>query len=607
MNRKNIEKDYTEKLAEQVFSPGKFTETDSTIEFDCIAITACTISRNYGFLEITAEELAKAYQSFIGNGIFLDHYESVSGMIGGIKSAELVNDKIRLRLQVVKTDATSNLVALIKLTPSPIRYVSSTFSRDAIVINQETSLFKASNIVFKGISLVFEPADKDAQTKLSKNQEDDMPDPKVPVQPNAAPSADPEKLSADLATIKADNEALSLQVEDLKSDAALGKQYREKLSANVSKYVGIVEGDKSPILSLVATASVEVLEKMSDEYEPKAREKMSRSAQPPKKEAGGELTTSSLEQMSKQELIALQKDERLAAIDASTNPEFFPTYYQRLFLTTGAQHFVTDMYGQDIEIPANSGKKASWKKITIPAVEDVDLSNQPTPDPIGIGSDDVEATLTERGKVWSLDEMSELTSFWPLAAKTAEVAGIHAQRTLEFLNLKGLLTSTNVTYAKEVANRDALDGTKLLDKDFLLAKWALLDDAGVMPVEDGNYICFINPTKFLNIFSSDDLIRLAASDPSILKNGYAKVFGGIKFITSNNSALKTTNAGGKTVYRSLIFGANAYGKVALNGRKGAKLTITNTDRMGRVKNIGWLGYHALAILDEDAVMVVESN
>lgn len=615
MNSENIEKDFKEQLAEQVFQPGNFTETDSTIEFDCIAISSSTINRTYGKLVISSEELQSSVNSMVGVGVYPDHDEVVENMVGGVKSAEYINDGyIKARLQIVKTKDNEKLVALIKLNPSPIRYVSSTFTRDVELINTEfsTPIYKAKNIEFYGIALVFQAADKNNKTQLGKNMEENMPP--EPGTKSAAPGttiekqpADLEKLSADLSAAISDREALSAQVGELKSDAALGKQYREKLSANVKKYVGLVEGDTSPILSLVQSASVETLEQLADQYGQKAREKMARSAQPTKKELGSELTVDSLERMSYQELVDLSKTERFASVDSSTNPEFFPKYYQRVLLTNLLENIVTDRYGKDAEIPVNSGKTIHWKRIPIPDASTTPITNQATPAGSSVTSESVEATLNEYGHKWTLDSFADLTSYYPLAKEIADKAAIHGQRTIEALNLKAIIAGTSVKYAGAVEDRDSLDGTKKLSKAFFREVWAQMDNAGVPTMPDGNYVCFINPDKLNDVFTDDDLIKFSAAKPETAAKGYIGVWSNIVFVTCNSSNLKTTNTSGKTVYLSPVIGLDAYGKVGLENNRGVKLTYGDTDDMHRVKSIGWLVYYAAKILEDDRVIRCESN
>jgi N4-gp56 family major capsid protein len=294
------------------------------------------------------------------------------------------------------------------------------------------------------------------------------------------------------------------------------------------------------------------------------------------------------------------------AFDFTNNPDFFQKFYQRTFLQYLISQNVTFNYGQKSTIPLNSGKTIVWTRMTPLAVSTTPITNVDSPESAAMSDNQVEATLEEYGKPIDLKEFASLTAFSDPIDKATMLLNDHALKTLEMVNLSVLGAGTQIVYAGSVANEEALDGTKTPSKDNVRSIWAALAGKSVPTFTDGNYICLIHPDKILDIFTTDDLLKMLAGKPSVIEMGYSGVFSNVKFIITPN-APKTVNAtSGKTVYKTIFFGPDAYGTVDLNG-KSYELGFSNVDKMQRTKTVYWKGKHACARLDDDRIIVLKSN
>ncbi len=292
--------------------------------------------------------------------------------------------------------------------------------------------------------------------------------------------------------------------------------------------------------------------------------------------------------------------------DFTNNPDLFPAYYEKVFLTYLRENVVTMAYGQKGTIGLNNGRVINWLRMSPLAVATTPITGLPTPSGVTPSNDKVTATLEEYGNLLDLDEFATLTSYYPVLREFADLLGENAVQTLEAINFAKLKAGTKVMYAGSVANQEALDGTKLISKSDIRALYARLRTLKVPTFSDGTYKCFIHPDKILNLFTDAELIQLAAAKPEAVEKGYIGTFCNVTFIETANAPIVTNATTEKNVYQTIVVGQNAYGVVDLNGKQ-FSLGFTRTDKMDRVQTQYWKGYYACERLEEDRVLRFESN
>jgi len=97
--------------------------------------------------------------------------------------------------------------------------------------------------------------------------------------------------------------ALEKENQELRELAEVGKKYAEHLRAEATKFVKIVEGEKSALLKLIEKADVDTLKEMVDDYRAKASEKLQAKSVPiPPESQPNALRKEDIEKMSFEEL-----------------------------------------------------------------------------------------------------------------------------------------------------------------------------------------------------------------------------------------------------------------------------------------------------------------
>jgi len=98
--------------------------------------------------------------------------------------------------------------------------------------------------------------------------------------------------------------ALEKENQELRELAQIGKKYAEHLRAEATKFVKIVEGEKSALLKLIEKADVDTLKDMVDDYRAKASEKLQSKSVPipPEQAQPTALRKEDIEKMSFEEL-----------------------------------------------------------------------------------------------------------------------------------------------------------------------------------------------------------------------------------------------------------------------------------------------------------------
>ena len=293
-------------------------------------------------------------------------------------------------------------------------------------------------------------------------------------------------------------------------------------------------------------------------------------------------------------------------ITGQTNPEVFPTYYERKLLAYVKENLVSLNYGQKFSLPKNSGRTAVFTAFEPLPVNTTPITFQPTPaQGASISTRQVSVNVEEYGNYIDLDDFTDITSFVPILDNAIDLLAYNAQQTIEHVAIKELTNGTNVIYAHKVADRNALDGTKNLSKEDIRRAVNLLERANIPKFSDGYYVCFIHPDKLLDLFTDSELIALASVSKDYLEKGIVGTFAGVKFISTTALPI-VKNATNKDVYSTLVIGQSAYGIVDVDGNT-LQTTFTNLDKLGRVKTVGWRAFFACKRLYEPAIVRIESN
>ncbi len=289
-----------------------------------------------------------------------------------------------------------------------------------------------------------------------------------------------------------------------------------------------------------------------------------------------------------------------------TNPELFPSLYERKLLAYVKENLVANQYGQKFSLPKNSGRTAVFTAFEPLPVNTTPITFQPTPSTgASIATRQVSVTVEEWANYIDLDDFTDITSFVPLLDAAVDLLAYNAQQTLDRIAMQELTSGTNVIYAGGATSRNALAGTMKLTKAEIRKAVIQLERANIPKFPDSYYVCILHPDKLLDLFTDSELITLSMVKRDPLEKGYVGEFFGVRFV-STTAVPVVKNSMGQDVYITLVLGANAYGVVDIDGNT-LQTVYTNMDKLGRVKTVGWRAFYAVKRLYEPAIVRIESN
>ncbi|KAA0257205.1 N4-gp56 family major capsid protein [Deferribacter autotrophicus] len=297
----------------------------------------------------------------------------------------------------------------------------------------------------------------------------------------------------------------------------------------------------------------------------------------------------------------------MPTVTGTTNPELFPAFYDKKLLSYVKANLVTLQFAQRRSLKKNSGRQITFTRFEPLPANTTPITFQPTPSTgKAIATQQITATVDEYGDYIDLDEFTDITSYVPLLSETTDLLAYQARLTLDTLCMNEIANGTNVLYAGGKASADALLSTDVLTKDDIRKAVNILKNANIPPMPDGFYVCLIHPDKLDNLFTSSELIQLSVASKDSFEKGVVARFGGVKFIdTTLMPTFINAAATPITVYKTVIFGQNAYGIVDIDGQS-VTMTYTNLDKLNRVKTVGWKAYFVAKRLYEDALIRIES-
>jgi len=301
----------------------------------------------------------------------------------------------------------------------------------------------------------------------------------------------------------------------------------------------------------------------------------------------------------------------MPTITEQTNPELFPKFYDAKLLAYLKENLVTRRFAQRRSLPRNSGREIIFTRFEPLPPNTTPITFQPTPsEGKAFNTSQISVTVEEYGDYIELDEFTEITSFVPLLSEAVDQLAYQAQRTLDYLTMKEITSGTNVMYPNGKTAATDLTSDDKITKDLVRNAVAILKRNLIPPFPDGYYRCLIHPDKINDLFTVDDLINLqiANAQGRPAESGVVAQFAGVKFVETTVAPTETvTNSNNQqiTVYKTVIFGQNAYGVVDVDGNS-VQMVYTNLDRLQRVKTVGWKAYFAAKRLYEPAIVRLET-
>jgi N4-gp56 family major capsid protein len=218
----------------------------------------------------------------------------------------------------------------------------------------------------------------------------------------------------------------------------------------------------------------------------------------------------------------------------------------------------------------------------------------------------IELAVAEYGNAISVSELLLQSSFDDVLASGARLLGMDYAEVVDVMFRDTLLTATSaytlsVAYAGGATTRNGLDGTKVFDSALIKDAVEVLETKKVRKWNGDAYVCFIHPHQARHLKDDPDF-KLAKDYGGIYAGEIGRVDDIVFISTTQQPTVK--NAADKDVYKSVIFGDNAYGwaeGLPVEMRDGG------IKDFGRQHDLAWYSIMGAGVIEGDNILVLETN
>ena len=290
------------------------------------------------------------------------------------------------------------------------------------------------------------------------------------------------------------------------------------------------------------------------------------------------------------------------------------TFYADLLRDGVEPNLVHDQFGQQKDIPANSGKTINFRrfdplpKMTTPLTEGV------TPDGQSLNQQDFTAELKQYGGWIGMTDMLLLTSTDVKIVEATELLQSQAARTLDTITREVLNGGTNVQYgADSTTARNLLDKDDKLIVDCIKRAVRKLKLQNAEKIDGKTYVAIIHPDCEYDLTNDDDWKKPHEYvDTSNLYYGEIGTIAGVRFVESTEAKIfAKAGADGADVYSTLVLGKNAYGTTKISGNGLQHIvkqlgSAGSADPLDQRASVGWKATKAVTRLNEAFMVRIET-
>lgn len=180
-------------------------------------------------------------------------------------------------------------------------------------------------------------------------------------------------------------------------------------------------------------------------------------------------------------------------------------------------------YAKLHQMPQRMGKTlriVRYKRIALPVAT---LSEGTPPDAVALATENVDVTLEQWGIVVLLTDVAQITTTHPALQIAIDRASLAMTEVLEREQATMLMAGTQVFFAAAAANRAALDGTKKVATDSILATTVALRNQGAGESEGGLFNGVMPPQVEGDVLSADATFKDASNFANVRKLEYGEI------------------------------------------------------------------------------------
>ena len=251
--------------------------------------------------------------------------------------------------------------------------------------------------------------------------------------------------------------------------------------------------------------------------------------------------------------------------DSSLSAEM-RTYYSDYLIDNAKPNLVHDQFGQKHPIPKNGGKTIRFRRFMPFTKATEALTEGITPDGGSLSVTNVSATVEQYGYYVTISDMLMLTAIDNTLVETTKLLGAQAGSTLDTITREVLNGGTSVMYSGGKDAREELDENSKLTVDDIYKAARFLKTQNA-PKINGSYVAIIHPDVAYDLMRDEEWIDVHKYSSAFeIFEGEIGKLGGVRFVESSEAKIfEAGGMDGKSVYSTLVLGANAYGVTEVSG------------------------------------------
>ena len=274
------------------------------------------------------------------------------------------------------------------------------------------------------------------------------------------------------------------------------------------------------------------------------------------------------------------------------------TYNDRKTLEIAKTKFVYAQFGQKKPLPRNSGKTISWRRYNLFTNTTTQaLTEGVVPTEQNLSQTTVNATVSQYGAYVKISDLLDLTALDSVVRDSSVLLGEQLGTVVDWVTRDAMLATTSVQYAGGAANANAITNSSVMTVAEIRKAVRTLKKNKARPFNGGrgdHFICIVSPVVAYDLQNDTDwkAVRQYQDKEAIYSGELGSMFG-VVFVESTEAYFANNSASEPVaIHHSLIFGADAYGIVDIEGSGGIKTYVKpagsagTSDPLNQISTVG---------------------
>lgn len=300
--------------------------------------------------------------------------------------------------------------------------------------------------------------------------------------------------------------------------------------------------------------------------------------------------------------------------DAALSVEM-KTYYDRRLIARALPTLLHAKFAQRRSIPRRGGKTIEFRKFASLGVSKSALTEGTPPAGQSLSVSAITATVSQYGDGVKFSDLVQTTTIDPILEETTDLLAEQAAESIDELIRDELVTGTSVQFLDgSVASQGALAAGN--DMTVAAIRRAVLTlQLNRARKINGFYQAIIHPAVAHDLQGTQEWLdaQIGGERTGRVQDGSLGTLYGVKFwVTDKANIAAGAGTGGVDVYQTLIFGADAYGIVALDGHNLQTIfkplgSAGTADMLNQESSMGWKVAFVTKIISDEFMVRVETT